>query len=372
MPLKCRKCGADIPDGDLFCPACGTEVQLVPDYNSVEYLLSQRKQKEQLKEAEHESSGEPKKKKHSALKAVLITLLVIALLAAAALGAKMYIDNRNLNSYDYQMQHARASYGEGNYAEAMGYINQALKLNPSSDEAEYIEAGILVAQQNYSEAIPILKDLITRHPDDADTVKSLIQIYDSQKDTDSIKALLEDSSDDIRADFPEYIAEDPVFDPAEGDYVKNFFVTVTAEKETIYYTTDGSDPTKESTRYSGPIQTKEGRNEIRALAVNEKGIESGIVIAVYNVTLPPPSAASISPTSGNYVAGTKITVTYPAGCKAYYAFDAVATDKGTEYTGPVEMQTGTHIFSVIVKDANGKTSTPVSETYIVDNIKKGG
>jgi uncharacterized Zn finger protein (UPF0148 family) len=40
--MKCRQCGAEIPNGELFCPVCHAEVQLVPDYNSVEYLLSQR------------------------------------------------------------------------------------------------------------------------------------------------------------------------------------------------------------------------------------------------------------------------------------------------------------------------------------------
>ncbi|MBQ9062681.1 MAG: zinc-ribbon domain-containing protein, partial [Eubacterium sp.] len=33
---KCTRCGADIPDGDFFCPVCGESVQLVPDYETIE------------------------------------------------------------------------------------------------------------------------------------------------------------------------------------------------------------------------------------------------------------------------------------------------------------------------------------------------
>ena len=31
--MKCKKCGAEIPQGYVYCNICGTEVQLVPDYN---------------------------------------------------------------------------------------------------------------------------------------------------------------------------------------------------------------------------------------------------------------------------------------------------------------------------------------------------
>lgn len=34
--MKCKKCGAEIPKGKLYCNVCGAEVQLVPDYNFLE------------------------------------------------------------------------------------------------------------------------------------------------------------------------------------------------------------------------------------------------------------------------------------------------------------------------------------------------
>lgn len=38
--MKCANCGADIPAGMLICPDCGTEVQMVPDYNPLDDVLT--------------------------------------------------------------------------------------------------------------------------------------------------------------------------------------------------------------------------------------------------------------------------------------------------------------------------------------------
>lgn len=38
--MKCVRCGAYIPDDVMICPECGTEVQIVPDYNPLEDVLT--------------------------------------------------------------------------------------------------------------------------------------------------------------------------------------------------------------------------------------------------------------------------------------------------------------------------------------------
>lgn len=38
--MRCRHCGAIIPDDQMICPECGTEVQMVPDYNPLEDVLT--------------------------------------------------------------------------------------------------------------------------------------------------------------------------------------------------------------------------------------------------------------------------------------------------------------------------------------------
>ena len=38
--MKCLHCGANIPDDQVICPECGAEVQIVPDYNPLDDVLT--------------------------------------------------------------------------------------------------------------------------------------------------------------------------------------------------------------------------------------------------------------------------------------------------------------------------------------------
>ncbi len=38
--MRCRNCGAEIPEGQLICPVCHAKVQMVPDYNPLEDVLA--------------------------------------------------------------------------------------------------------------------------------------------------------------------------------------------------------------------------------------------------------------------------------------------------------------------------------------------
>ena len=38
--MRCTRCGAIIPDDQMICPECGAEVQIVPDYNPLDDVLT--------------------------------------------------------------------------------------------------------------------------------------------------------------------------------------------------------------------------------------------------------------------------------------------------------------------------------------------
>ena len=40
--MKCKFCGHEIPDGVLYCDACGNEVRIVPDYNPLDDMLTEQ------------------------------------------------------------------------------------------------------------------------------------------------------------------------------------------------------------------------------------------------------------------------------------------------------------------------------------------
>ena len=39
--MRCRYCGYEIPDGELYCKKCGEEVCIVPDYNPLDDMLTE-------------------------------------------------------------------------------------------------------------------------------------------------------------------------------------------------------------------------------------------------------------------------------------------------------------------------------------------
>ena len=79
----------------------------------------------------------------------------------------------------------------------------------------------------------------------------------------------------------------PEFTPAEGTYTSAQNITISAATgATIYYTTDGTDPTKESSVYSAAIPLNEaGTTTIKAFAVKGEA-ESDIASATYTINLP--------------------------------------------------------------------------------------
>lgn len=77
----------------------------------------------------------------------------------------------------------------------------------------------------------------------------------------------------------------PVFSPAAGNYDRNQDVTITAASGTIYYTTDGSDPTTSSTRmeYTAPIPLHHEDNfTFKAVAVDGDEV-SAVAEADYTI-----------------------------------------------------------------------------------------
>ena len=72
----------------------------------------------------------------------------------------------------------------------------------------------------------------------------------------------------------------PRTSPAGGSIFSELtYVTLYTEEEcSIYYTWDGSTPTKESEKYMVPIEIPEGENILSAIAINERtGLTSAVM-----------------------------------------------------------------------------------------------
>ena len=122
-------------------------------------------------------------------------------------------------------------------------------------------------------------------------------------------------------------------------------LTLSSASGTIYYTTNGSAPTEESMKYTGPITVTNGIT-VRAIAISGN-YSSGKEIR-YTVTIPQtttPTAAVSGTSDGGYVAsGSTVTLAAASGATIYYTTDgsAPASDSAV-YSAPIVLTKDTTI-----------------------------
>ena len=384
--MECKNCGFPLDDGVLVCPRCGTEVQLVSDYQVFGDFLDQhlgkndKKRKNPDPVTQHNGPDEiyrvsrmiraeqKKQKKRRIRLAILITFVVAAATIYGVL--QLNIRYQNESSYDYQMKRAETAYADQKYDQAYERVQKAIGLEAEDADAWLLKARILIEQRETDKAISALQKIIGLYPNNASAYELLIQIYEGKKDTDAIKSLLSDSSDKgIRAQFADYISDMPKSDLKEGEYDDYQTFSLSSEEgSVIYYTLDGSIPDEKSQVFDKKIRLdNEGVTVVQAIAVNQKGISSDIAQFTYTIAFPVPDPPKISPSSGEFIQGmdAEIQIIVPDGCKAYYSFDQMPTSEtGTRYTGePIPMPEGEHTFYAILVNSQGKSSYAASETY---------
>lgn len=367
--MKCIKCGQEIEAGKLYCPVCGKEVQLVPDYAPLGNIFLEAENIEKNKEKE-EAEKVQKKKQETIKKKKMKLIIIISVVASVlliALISKLLLDTKNNNSFSYQLSKAEIAYSNSEYSKAKNYVNRAIELNSTSLDANLLLALLLVEEKNSESAIEILLNLIQNYPNSKAAYGQLIHLYDKLEKEAEIKVLLDSCQEEsILKMFQQYIAPEPIAGLSSGSY--NYLPKIdfyVPDESSIYYTIDGSEPTKESTPYTGPIPLKEGSFTVKAISINKKNMQSNVAQYEYQIELPPPETPNISPSSGQFQTNTKIIISVPDGCKAYYAFDKEPTIESTLYTEPINMPEGEHILKAILVNEMGKESYVASETYVL-------
>lgn len=384
--MKCSKCGALIDDGQVYCPVCGAEIQLVPDfYSSTSVANTQKKKEQRLKEQQEqerrkrqeEAARLKKQQDRKRRKKILITVLSLCIVVGVILGLKYYQDRVNYNSFDYQMNKAEVAYTNNSFDEALEFVNRAITLDGSDLDALVLRAQIYVQDEDDAKAIEEYSDIIQKYPDNSNSYGALIKLYEAEGAPDKIKELLDGcNSDKIREAYAEYICEVPEFSVKAGSYTEEQSLNIKAKETTdvVYYTLDGTELDRLSKKFTSPIKLTEGSITIKAIAINAKGIKSDVTEASHSITFAAPDAPKITPVSGKFtpdMEDTKIYIIVPEGCTAYYAFDKeTPTKDDTLYTEPVDMPEGEHTFSAIVIDQHGKVSEPANATYTLENAEE--
>ena len=401
--MKCRYCKAEIPEGELYCKKCGREVQIVPDYNPLEEMLTAQIQldgNEQESELDQyinqnrrnnnrtgQTAGrntgstgrmltEKERRKRQSAKAARkkalrrkrrIVLLIMALIVVLA-GAGFYVVYQN--SYNGIMKKAQKAAQSKDYTTAEAYYKQAISKNTKKADAYTGLADVYLSQDKTDEGTTLFEEAVSKQSGNVELYKACMDFYLKSDQNMEIPELLDSVSDSMLEKLSDYVVDEPKFsleDSMTYDDVQKLLLT--ADKDTIYYTTDGTDPDLTSTKYTSEgIQISEGETTIKAIAVNKKGVPSSISKKIYTVEFPVEDAPAVSPSTGQYDEAVQIEVKVPEGYTAYYTTDGTdPTTASTKYTGPIDMPKGETLFKVVLVNGKGRMSGITTRNYMYDN-----
>lgn len=401
--MKCRYCKAEIPEGELYCKKCGREVQIVPDYNPLEEMLTAQIQldgNEQESELDQyinqnrrnnnrtgQTAGrntgstgrmltEKERRKRQSAKAARkkalrrkrrIVLLIMALIVVLA-GAGFYVIYQN--SYNGIMKKAQKAAQSKDYTTAESYFKQAISKNAKKADAYTGLADVYLSQDKTDEGTTLFEEAVSKQSGNVELYKACMDFYLKSDQNMEIPELLDSVSDSMLEKLSDYVVDEPKFsleDSTTYDDVQKLLLT--ADKDTIYYTTDGTDPDLTSTKYTSEgIQISEGETTIKAIAVNKKGVPSSISKKIYTVEFPVEDAPAVSPSTGQYDEAVQIEVKVPDGYTAYYTTDGTdPTTASTKYTGPIDMPKGETLFKVVLVNGKGRMSGITTRNYMYDN-----
>ncbi|MDR3726477.1 MAG: chitobiase/beta-hexosaminidase C-terminal domain-containing protein [Terracidiphilus sp.] len=162
-------------------------------------------------------------------------------------------------------------------------------------------------------------------------------------------------------------AATPSFSLSAGTYTSAQSVTLTDSTSgaAIYYTTNGSTPTANSTLYTGAI-TVSSTETIEAIAIASGYTNSAVASATYTITLPVAATPAFSPAGGTYTSAQTVTLSdTTSGATIYYTTNgSTPTASSSLYTGAIAVSSTETIEAIAV--ASGYNNSAVATaTYTV-------
>lgn len=450
--MKCMHCGANLPEDQLICPRCGREIQIVPDYNPLDDMLTAQLKggitqtmSLHLEEQERQtgytgaentgyrgSAGEEtryvgdsgrayqpgarsttsdhrrrsetgrndtryindravreknaqeqarrvaeeerrmrriraeKRKERARKKRRKMLLTIVGV--CALLAVLIYVFYQN--SYTGKVKKGYRLLAASEYENALTVFEKAASGSPKKAEAYTGISKVYIAEDDLDQAEAVFTDQITKQSGNAEIYRAAVEFYIDTNQQEKVSPLLNACTSDAVLDtLTEYISGEPKFSLDETEtYDEVQALELTGKGKAIYYTTDGSEPTTSSTKYTGPIKIGEGETVVKAISVNKKGIPSLTESKTYKVEFPIADAPAVTPSTGQYTSEQWISVDVPDKYTAYYTTDGSDPDPENnsatqEYTEPIKMPSGSTIFSFVLQDQKGRLSDITRRNY---------
>lgn len=385
--MKCPYCGNEMRQDQVFCENCGKERLIVPVFDpkiedSVAESMSTIAQEIN---PEADSDGQsPGAETSEALEAkaadegntvrrhgfqqihFLVTAVVslIVLISVFSVGFYFYTEN----SYDYQYRKAEEAYQDGELTEALRFAGRCLELDSDSADARMLEIKVYQEQGLTDTVIEKTLSLIARDPDNQQAYEILIPIYIEKAQYQKLATLLAACPvQEITGKYADYLALAPEFGTEEGEYTESISLKLIASGTgNIYYTLDGSEPSKLDDRYTAPIKLVSGDYQVSAVYINNYGVSSEVVTKEYRIDNETGLLPEISADSGEYTVPVAICVSVPDSDAdvVYYTTDgSTPTLDSNIYSTAFTMPLGHSEYRFLMVDENGNESEVVSRSY---------
>ena len=170
------------------------------------------------------------------------------------------------------------------------------------------------------------------------------------------------------------VAANPVMSTPPGSYsgAQSIALSTITPNAAVFYTTDGSTPTTQSTAYTGPI-VMNATGTIKAIAGRKGYANSALVTATYSIgatsAAPPENGATatptISPVGGSFTSAQTVTIAdATSGAAIYYTTDGTTPNAlGVRYAGPITVSNSETVKAVAI--ASGFTASAADAAAFV-------
>lgn len=361
--MRCSKCGFELNDGEIYCSNCGASMQIVPDFNELEdellpELLSEDSKREQvekdiLRAVGLSVDGNEVTVTHR-FRRFLIFVFCILILIGIAAGVSY------TRSDGYILKSAKRFDEKEEYEQAIAQYERLTKGKDSTEAylaivSDYEKLG---DQKKVKE---VLVKAIKDHPNEPKFYRKLLVIYDKEGNRNAIRALGERiRNPKIVSMIEEYVVHAPEFSVDGGSFDDDIELILTSpDDDDIYYTLDGSKPTKKKgEKYEEPILLKSGTTIVKACCIDRDGVSSDIEEKEYKITYLVPKMPVCTPKSGTYRQETMITITCEdPNASIFYSWNgATPTANAARYVEPIPMPEGNHVLSVVAINKEGVAS----------------
>jgi len=377
--MKCPHCGAPMTEEQVFCETCGKERQLVPVFEAeidetmedaisgIAVDLASTQEIPPVKveqditsepiEEEDEDEFLPEPSDKSSTRFLLFMIGGVVAVVLLVLLVVMLFRVREQSSYDFHIKKAEEMCSLQDYEQMLSHAESARELAPNSSDAKMMIARAYEGMENVQYEREMLEDLLAVDSAYTPAYDLLIPLYEQEKEYQKIAdILLSCSQQSVLDKYTDYLASPPQTSEEQGSYEEAIALKLIAPGTgKIYYSLDGSDPTKKKKEYTTPILLHSGHYTLKAVYVNEYQVQSSVMQADYYIDETMVSAPEISPESGTYTEPQYIMVDIPDDSyQVYYTTDGSEPGmESTLYDGAIPLPVGESNFAFVMYDEGG-------------------